>query len=621
MAEWTGLFRILILLLGFTVSCRVDAQKDSVKKNRIDSLILKRKGILKQLGQSLLADTGRQSQNQLVRNDLPFQPFNNRIIHKIIIQSVDFNVSGPDSARKIVQQLTALASSLHHKTRSYVINNNLFFKENQLLSPYLLGNNERHLRDLPFLQEARIVVEPLAGSTDSVDVIIITKDVFSIGGSLDIRSSQSVAAQVKEDNFGGWGDRLLGQTLYDQHRNTRFGYGVEYIKRNIAGSFIDGDFGFLTYNSAFNSGRNEEEASYIRFIKPLVNPYMLWTYGVAAEMHSTKNMYNIDSTYQNSIRYKYQLTDAWGGLNLSTKHISAVNEFARIRWLLGLRLLDQKFLTKPGLYQGKYFYAYADIRALLSSISLFKFNFYKTSYIYGFGRKEDVPEGLEATFTTGWTQKNSRDRPYLGFNFQRYFFTKREAYFNYTLRAGGYLYKKQLEDINVLGSIDYFSRIHQMTKRWKQREFLNASITRQFNTLLDGPLFLESTYGLPDFKNNYFGGNIRATVKAESVFFSPWSVLLFKFAPFIFGSTTFFHLNNPYGLPDLNANKSKIISAVGGGIRTRNESLIFGTIELRLVYFPTRDFYNHNYAIEFNTNIRFRYNQNFIRRPDFVQMN
>jgi hypothetical protein len=485
----------------------------------------------------------------------------------------------------------------------------------------LLGNNERHLRDLPFLQEARIVVEPVANSLDSVDVIVLTKDVLSIGGSLDIRSAQVAAVQVKEDNFGGWGDRLLAQGLYDQTRFRQFGYGGEYIKRNIGGSFIDGDIGYLNFNNSFNSGRNEESVAYLRFIKPLVSPYMLWTYGVADEMHSTENMFNPDSIYQRDWKYKYQLFDSWGGLNLSTKHIGKTNEYERIRWLLGLRILDQKFLDKPAQFTDHYFYPYADLKAVLGSVSIFKFNFYKTSYIYGFGRKEDVPEGLEASLTAGWTKKDGRARPYAGFNFQRYYFTRREAYWNFTLRAGGYFYQKKTEDINILGSLDYFSRIHQMTKRWKQREFLNASITRQFNTLLDGPLFLESPYGLQDFKNSYLGGNIRATVKAESVFFSPWSVLLFKFAPFAFGSATLFQLNGMYPLNAPLPVSSKIYSAVGGGIRTRNESLIFGTIELKLVYFPTRDYYNHNYSIQFNTNLRFRYDQNFIRRPDFVQMN
>ena len=151
-------------------------------------------------------------------------------------------------------------------------------------------------------------------------------------------------------------------------------------------------------------------------------------------------------------------------------------------------------------------------------------------------------------------------------------------------------------------------------KRWKQRSFLNASFGKQYSSLLDEPFLLESRYGLQDFKNNSLGGSMRAPVKAESVFFTPWSILYFKFAPFVFGSATAFKLNN-------DDSKTKIYPAFGGGIRTRNESLIFGTIELKAVYFPTPVLYNHRYLIQFNTNLRFKYTQNFIRRPEFVHIN
>jgi hypothetical protein len=122
---------------------------------------------------------------------------------------------------------------------------------------------------------------------------------------------------------------------------------------------------------------------------------------------------------------------------------------------------------------------------VLGSISVFKLNYYKTRYIYGFGRREDIPQGLEASITTGWTRKENRERNYVGFAFQRYHLTKKEAYFNYTLRAASYLYQKKLEDINLLANLDYFSSLIQVNPKWKQRVFLNASFARQFNRLLE----------------------------------------------------------------------------------------------------------------------------------------
>jgi hypothetical protein len=253
--------------------------------------------------------------------------------------------------------------------------------------------------------------------------------------------------------------------------------------------------------------------------------------------------------------------------------------------------------------------------AVLGAISIFKQNFYKTQYIYGFGRNEDVPEGMDASFTAGWTKENGRDRPYSAINFQRYYFTKKQDYFNYTILVGSYFFKKKFEDVNLLSNIDYFSRLHKLNSKWKQRTFLNASFGKQFNSLLNEPLWQESQYGLSGFRNNYLGGDMRITLRAESVFFSSWSVLFFKFAPFIFGNTSLFRLN-PEKSPD-----TKLYSGLGGGIRTRNESLIFGTIELRGTFFPGNNIYNESWRVDLNTNIRFKYNREFIKRPDFVQVN
>jgi hypothetical protein len=325
--------------------------------------------------------------------------------------------------------------------------------------------------------------------------------------------------------------------LYDNARHTKFGTGAEYIARNIAGSFIDGYAGVLNFENAFNSGRDEESSAYIRFIKPLVNPYMRWTYAVESGVHRTRNMYLSDSLYEQDFRYEYNNFDAWAAWNMSADKIGGKNEDNRLRRLISARYLHQKFQQVPLKYKGQYFYNYADLTSLLGSVSFFKQNFFKTQYIYGFGRNEDVPEGIDISLSAGWTKKDRRQRPYIDVGFQRYYFTQNENYFNFTVRAGTYLYHKKLQDMNVLFNLDYFSRLKPINSKWKNRNFISAGIARQFNEDLNEPLFLQSQYGLQEYKNDrILGGDLRATVKTESVYFSPWSFLHFRFAPFAFGN-------------------------------------------------------------------------------------
>ncbi|MBK7557089.1 MAG: hypothetical protein IPI54_01680 [Chitinophagaceae bacterium] len=69
------------------------------------------------------------------------------------------------------------------------------------------------------------------------------------------------------------------------------------------------------------------------------------------------------------------------------------------------------------------------------------------------------------------------------------------------------------------------------------------------------------------------------TLKTESVFIIP-KILGFRFAPFVFGDIILMKPTKQ-GLI-----KTDIFSAIGAGVRTRNENMIWGTIELKAYYFP-----------------------------------
>lgn len=570
----------------------------------------RQKGLFGQLAESLRADTMEGKERPIQRVDRAFQPYTNRVIRMIRVQALDFGISLGDTSKRINNSLTHLANWLHNNTKESVIRNNLFFRNYDKLSPFVLANNERYLRNLPYIQDARIMVRPVRNSPDSVDVTIFVKDVFSIGGKLKLHSYQSISASVRDDNTLGWGDRLELQTLFDRRRQPVLGYGMAYTKRNLAGSFVDLSVGYLNFGPAFNTGRKEENTAFVRMEKPLVNPYSLWTWSTSAEVHSTSNMFGLDSIYEVDWKYKYRLYDGWIGRNLTTNRVSSEREFRRLRYLVSLRVIDQKFLEKPLQFLGQYNYSFANTFAVLGALSAFKQRFYKTSFIYGFGRNEDLPSGVETSFVTGFTEKEGRKRVYSSLNFNYTYVTPKERFFNYTVATGSSFYKGSPEDVLLFGSIEYFGRLHEWN-RWKQRLFINASAAKQLNPLLDEPLFLDGSYGLDEYNNEYLPGHFRMIVKMESVFFSPLSVAFFRFAPFVFGNLGLFKTNA----------SQKAVPMIGGGIRCRNESLVLGTIELKGTYFLKEDLTGRKYSIGVRSNLRYRYNQNFIKRPGFVVVN
>src|SRR5688572_12912673 len=118
------------------------SQGDDDKKQSIDSIILRQKGIIRQLAKNLLTDTMREENEGLLRNDRPFQRYKGRVIREITIRVLEFGVPIADTSKHAKFKFKRLANRLHRDTREYVIHNNLFFREGEKLSPYLLGRSE-----------------------------------------------------------------------------------------------------------------------------------------------------------------------------------------------------------------------------------------------------------------------------------------------------------------------------------------------------------------------------------------------------------------------------------------------------------------------------------------------
>ncbi|HEY0433370.1 MAG TPA: hypothetical protein VGC95_05830, partial [Chitinophagaceae bacterium] len=382
----------LLLAMFSLVTFRLAAQIDSAD-NRIDSFLLHQKGLIGKLARNLVANRAP-GPSTPVRNDLFFERYRGRVIRSVTIRRLDFGTSITDTSRTLKTMLTRLANEFHHKTTENVIRNNLFFRPGDTLIPYLFADNERHLRDLPFLQDARISARKVGA--DSVDVTIFTKDVLSLGGDFRMHNTTKVSLALSEDNLAGTGHELLLRTFFDNKRNPKFAEGAEYTGRNLGGSFIDWNAGFLSFNKNFTTGSQNEETVYSGLERPLVNPYMKFTYAANVAWHETHEVYALDTAYDFNTRYRYYNYDAWAGWNTGAFKLSGeANRDNRARTLIALRYLQQRFSQVPGKYQGDYFYQYADIKAILGSVTIFRQDFYKTSYVYGFGLTEDIPEGAD----------------------------------------------------------------------------------------------------------------------------------------------------------------------------------------------------------------------------------
>lgn len=588
----------------------VAAQGDPAKNDTF--FLAKKKGLLGRFGKSI-SRTPPDEAPEKVEN--PFLQYKGKIIRSIESMQLGFQYDIDDTSRIKNDLGVRLAKTFHKNSAKSVIEKNLFFKKGDHLSPYLLADNERYLRELVYIKDARILVEFAVGSTDSVDVVVLTKDVFSIGGKLNISSKDKGRVELREENFMGSGSRVLISGYYENPRSPNTGIGGEWIKRNIAGSFIDLIAGYQDYGNAFSSDRNQETIFYTRLEKPLVTPYIPTTGALEWTYRRTRNVFNTDSVYRDSIKYINYNLDAWFGYSLDNRRSLYENKEIRVHRFIAIRGFRQFFQTIPTIYKTQYDSRFTDFTGALASLNIFRQVFYKTSFIYGFGRKEDIPEGFNAAVTGGYVEKEDIKRPYAGIDLSLANFRKKGLYVNYTFRIGGYFYRKRFEDVDFLLGVDHFTRLRKLRPNWYNRIFMSSGLTAQANPVLNTPLYLNNIYGLPYFSNGTLKSDMRATFKVESVFYNTTKILGFRFAPFVFSDAV---LLKP---TKMNLKHSDIFTAIGGGVRTRNENLTFGTVELRAYYFPRTNGDMKGWKIELNSNIRFRFRSTFISRPDFVIAN
>ena len=584
---------------------------------QLDTFFLaKKKGLLGKLGRSISIDTPADTLGATINNVDPYLHFKDKKINNIKVVNITFGGSINDTNAYRKTFFLRLADNLHVVTKERIIRNNLFFIKGEHLFPNLVADNERFLRDLSYIQDARILVTPTANDTSGVDVVVVYKDVFSISGT-GSGTPTNAYLELKEDNFMGQAQRIIVQQYYDFDRNQKYGVGAEYTKRNIKGSFVDFTIGYNNITPAFNSGRREETTMYSRLDLPLVSPYFLWTGSFEASTHYTTNRYIQDSIFYTNFNYKYNLFDTWAGYNITGKLANDEGTVRKVKQFVALRITERKYVETPTLYHDRYVYQYANLNSVLGAYTIFKQEYYRTNFLFGFGRNEDIPEGFNYSLIAGWADRSDVTRPYLGIDLQRNYFTSRKSYFNYTFKVGSYFNKKELQDIGIVLGVESFTRLRKLgNSRWFTRHFLNASISQQYNRTLDEPIRLNSIYGIEEFNSDSATlSTTRLTVGCTSVFYNTWKLAGFSFAPFIFTNISYL---KPIGYTLTNGDA---YAAVGAGVRSRNENLIFGTMELKVLYYPRTTNNMNPWNVTFATDLRFKYNSQYVKRPEFVSLN
>ncbi|MEE4215586.1 MAG: hypothetical protein V2I34_11005 [Bacteroidales bacterium] len=502
------------------------------------------------------ARPGSQKINE--NNEDQYLDHSGKVIRNIYIKRLNAfgsSIINPESS--LENESENFLNRTHIKTREYVIRNYLLLEEKDSLFPYSISESERLLRQLPFIYDARIFIIPV--SDDEVDLMVITKDVYSLGLMADIRSIDVGKVSVIDKNLLGLGHEFEIEIPYNYSEYSSIGFGAAYTLKNISQTMVDVK---LEYKNAF-----KRKLAGFNVSRKFFTPYTKYAGGLS--VYEVYIMEDLDTlTIPEPVEFNN--FDIWLGRSflLDDNHTRVV--FAG-------RYVNNNVWSRPEISSNSY-YQYQKYKLYLASFSLVSQRFYKSNLIYNYGRSEDIPYGgiLELSYGKEFNEFDRRD--YLQVNAAFGNFVPNAGYFYWKGLLSTFIKDNTTEQGLLNLNFRYISDLHNL-KSYKLRFFATLDYTRGFKRFNDESLVIGDDYGIRGFKNDSLFPDQRLYLNLETVAFSKAFIYGFRFAFFGFADVVLFSKDRIF-------ESDRMVSGFGVGLRIRNESLIFNTFQIRFGIYP-----------------------------------
>lgn len=505
------------------------------------------------------------------KSESPFLEFSGKIIGSIYVDRIGFRRLAPtDSLEMRDVTLEKIGDFLHVSTKPGVIRDYLLFKPGDEVEPLKLAENERILRELPFVDDARLQLIPRCGECDTVDVLVATTDLWTLGMRGKMKDTYSAKISIYEQNLGGWGHAINTTLRLDNSRKFLNGWESSYFVDNIAGLFLSGEVRY-----AKTPAQNTVE---LNFQRPFFATSVKYAGGM--KLLQTREFFepgpiDISGEAQTS---QYLIQDFWGGHAMRLR--DARRELNQVNVIFSGRIRNRVYSIRPAVPVDS-LWRFQDFRLALGSISFSRRNYYKSHYILGFGRTEDVPCGFLAEISSGVDWTFPQQRFYSGAKISRGDFLPGGLGYLYgSLGVGGFYFKRKIEEGVLAAQMNYFTNLF-FIKNYKIRQFCRMNYTRGFSRLPGEKITINNQSGIRGVESLLFQGTKRLALQMETQVFTPIDFYSFNVAAFGFSDLAWIdHQNNTYLFQETP------YWSFGVGLRIRNERLVFNTLQITIGYFP-----------------------------------
>lgn len=502
-----------------------------------------------------------------------FENYEGKTIRSIRFRKVDILEGSVDDTLIIATSgFSKILDRTHINTHTWILKKYMLVKPGDEIIPAILADNERIIRDIPAIEDVNFLVVTDSLSPDLVDLIVITKDIFSIGATASVSSFDRFDARLWDNNSFGFANELGGKVMYDAAFKNPWGYELYSRYNNLLGTFIDGT---ISWFDAFDSRRFKFE-----FSKGFLTPQTKYGGGVNVGWIRDKYELSNNDTLINGI-FETNYQDVWIG-----RAFLIGDKSSRKNMILSARYERTQYTNRPYVDSDSNL-SFQNRNIYYGKLGYSKINFYKANMIRSYGISENIPYGFNAGFTVAYLESDFFERVYLGLSFGAGKYLDKFGYLVGNLIFGSfYNHQGSITQGLIESNIFYYTPLIKIN-RYKSRSFLYIRYREIITKDVERQLSFEEY--LRNFDQANIGGISTLIFNYEFVLFSPWYFYGFRFAPYVYADIGLISTSR-----DVFA-KSRMFSVIGGGFRIRNESLAFKTIILSFGYFPNANIGNADY--------------------------
>ncbi len=508
-----------------------------------------------------------ESVHVLERSERRFLLYEGMRILDIRIKQLDvFGPTVDDTTYVKRSGIEKILNTLHIMTRDRTIRQNLLFGQGGRVDPYVFADSERILRSLAFIQDARIVIVPDEVVENGVHVLVIVKDLWSLGVSFSLKANNDLKLGLYERNFLGLGHKISNELTLIPDGDLRLGFRSDYFVPNILGSFAAGE---LIYDRM-----PDEKTAAIKLNRELEYPEMRYVGGL--ELNSTRVSIGDSSLF--FADNAYTLGDIWAGRSYHERYPADSADRRRTLVLSG-RIRRVVFSERPPVTADTQ-YRYHNRSYYLAGATLSQRRYYRTNLLYNYGRTEDIPYGFLAQLASGMADDRFRRRWYISTTLGAGSSAGALGYGSGVLRFGGYPGDGTVRQGVVQIEGFFFSHLLSLGA-FRFRQFFRTGYIGGINRQADETIDFHRKEGIRGvLYDRTVTGTRRLRLNLETVTFTPWRLHGFTFALFTFADLDIIGSNRK------SLFSSPVYTGLGFGVRARTEAYGIETIQVRLAWYP-----------------------------------